>query len=326
MNLSEILSVLWHRKWVVVLVTALALGCAVAALRLVDPVYESTSTLALRLCGELANDLLFFQTIDAIVLIYATAATTRTTLDEAEAQNGGRLADISVRTFEGAPIIKIDARGPTSGSSRTRRRPSPRRCGPVERGEVGIPSLTLSQIDRPALPTEPVFPDWMLTIAVAVLLGVAIGVGTALLLANLTTRIRTRDDLADASGLPVFAELPNEGRSSARSPDVLSTSPSLRAISEGLRDLRTNSRLRPGQRLLGGRHEPRGQPRKTTVAFGLAVAMARAGARTLLVDADLRRGRVAEMLGLERVPGLYEALGGARLDGGVVRRTSMSPT
>ena len=52
MNLSEILSVLWHRKWVVVLVTALALGCAVAALRLVDPVYESTSTLALSPAGS----------------------------------------------------------------------------------------------------------------------------------------------------------------------------------------------------------------------------------------------------------------------------------
>ena len=168
----------------------------------------------------------------------------------------------------------------------------------------------------------------MLTIAVAVLLGVAIGVGTALLLANLTTRIRTRDDLADASGLPVFAELPNEGRSSARSRWTCSARARRCARSPRVSGtcVRTLAFAQDNVSSVAVT-SPEGSHGKTTVAFGLAVAMARAGARTLLVDADLRRGRVAEMLGLERVPGLYEALGGARLDGGVVRRTSMeSPT
>jgi capsular exopolysaccharide synthesis family protein len=53
---------------------------------------------------------------------------------------------------------------------------------------------------------------------------------------------------------------------------------------------------------------PDGSHGKTTVAFGLAVTLARAGTRTVLVDADLRRGRVAEMLGVKRVPGLSELL------------------
>ena len=65
MNLSEILSVLWHRKWVVVGVTALAIGGAIVALKLVTPVYEATSTMALE-PNNLGNDLAFFQTVDAI--------------------------------------------------------------------------------------------------------------------------------------------------------------------------------------------------------------------------------------------------------------------
>jgi capsular exopolysaccharide synthesis family protein len=324
-NLSEILSVLWHRKWVVALVAALALAGAATALKLVTPVYEATSTLALSPGKDLENDLLFFQTVDAIVPIYATAAETRTTLDAAEAQNGGRLADISVRTFEAAPIIKIDARGTdeqlVQDSAQAVTDALQER---VDRGEVGIPSLALSQIDRPALPTEPVFPDWKLTLVVALLLGVGFGVGSALLLENVTTRIRTREDLSEASGLPVYAELPNEGAlRRALSPDVLTTNPSLRAISEALRDLRTNLAFARDNVSSVAVTSPEGSHGKTTVAFGLAVTMARAGARTLLIDADLRRGRLAEMLDFERVPGLHEALSGARLDGGVIRRTSM---
>jgi len=49
---------------------------------------------------------------------------------------------------------------------------------------------------------------------------------------------------------------------------------------------------------------------KTLTAVNLALAAARANAdrRVLLVDADLRRGQVAELLGFRRTPGLKELL------------------
>ena len=230
-----------------------------------------------------------------------------------------------MRTFEAAPIIKISARG----TDKELVRDSAQAVTDVlreraERGEVGIRSLNLAQIDRPTVPTEAVFPSWKLTIAVALLLGLGFAVAIALFLENLTTRIRTRADLADASGLPVYAELPKEGALARPiSPEVFASSPSLRSISEALRDLRTNLTFAGGKLSSVAVTSPEGSHGKTTVAFGLAVAMARAGSRTLLVDADLRRGRVAEMLELDRVPGLHEALNGATLDGGVIRRTSL---
>jgi len=98
MNLTEILSVLWHRKLVVLGAAVLVIGCAVGALQLITPQYKATSTLALE-PQKLGNDLLFFQTIDSITPIYAAAAESETTLAPAKAQNGGELADISVRTF-----------------------------------------------------------------------------------------------------------------------------------------------------------------------------------------------------------------------------------
>ena len=59
---------------------------------------------------------------------------------------------------------------------------------------------------------------------------------------------------------------------------------------------------------------------RTTIACGLAVAMAQAGSKVLLLDADLRRPRIAEYLGLEAGPGLAAVLRReAELDQAVVR-------
>jgi receptor protein-tyrosine kinase len=325
MNLTEILSVLWHRKLVVLGVTLLAIAAAVAALRLVTPEYQSTSTLALA-PQNLNNDLVFFQTIDAIVPIYAAAATSETTLDQARSDNGGELGDISVRTFQQTPIFKIDARATDkqlaqdSAESVTnvlRQR--------VEAGEVGIPSLRLTQIDKPALPTSAVFPNKKLTLAVAVLLGLGLGVAAALLMERFMSRVRTRADLAEASGLPIYAELPREGAlARGVTPELLTNSPALRSINEALRDLRTNLAFAgKGDIETVAVTSPEGSQGKTTVAFGLAVAIARSGSKTLLIDADLRRGRIAEMLDVARIPGLYEAMNGAELGPGVIRHTAL---
>jgi capsular exopolysaccharide synthesis family protein len=58
---------------------------------------------------------------------------------------------------------------------------------------------------------------------------------------------------------------------------------------------------------------------KTMVASNLAMALARAGQRVLLIDADMRRPRVHEMFGRKREPGLSNVLvGNARLSEAVL--------
>ncbi len=324
MNLTEILSVLWHRKLVVLGVTVLVIGCAVGALQLITPQYKSTSTLALE-PQRLGNDLLFFQTIDSITPIYAAAAESETTLAAAKAQNGGELADISVRTFAQSPIFKIDAQSTDASLAQSSAQSvTDVLQDRIKAGEVGISSLELTQIDKPTVPTSPVYPNKKLTIAVAVLLGLGLGVAAALLMERFTSRIRTRADLAEASGLPIYAELPRQESLSRVTPELLTNSPSLRSINEALRDLRTNLAFAgDGEIETVAVTSPEGSHGKTTVAFGLAVAIARSGAKTLLIDADLRRGRIAEMLDVPRIPGLYEAMNGSALGPGVIRQTGL---
>ena len=323
MSVNETLSVLWHRKLIVVVVTLLAIGAAIGGLKLVTPVYESSSTLALS-PTDLNRDFVFFSAVDTIVPIYATAAETEDTKQAARGRLDGRLADISVRTFPSAPILKIRARGGDRALvQRSAQAVTDVLLQRVSSGEVGVPSIRLNEIDRPRYPGSPVFPDDKLTIAIAGLLGLGFGIGAAFLRENVSSKIRTRSDLAGAAGVPVYAELPNErALRQPLSPEELVSSPALRPITEALRELRTNLAFTKEGVSSIVVTSPEGSHGKTTVAVGLAATMARAGLRTILVDADLRRGRIHERVGTERFPGLHEALNGANLSG-VIRRTGL---
>ena len=248
--------------------------------------------------------------------IYATAARTKSTRDEAEGLIDGPLADISVRTYTSTPIFKIDAQSADPVLARdSATAVSNALIVRARTGQVGVQGLELKMIDRPEIPTAAIYPNRKLTYAIAILFGLGFGVTAAFLWENLGRRVRTRVDLADATGVPVFAEIPLTPRvRKVRSLGTFLVDPELRSVSDALRDLRTNLVFaEEGTRSIVIT-SPEGRHGKTTVAAGLAVTIARSGARTILVDADLHRSRVAEMLGVEPAPGLREVLEGDRLD------------
>ena len=57
---------------------------------------------------------------------------------------------------------------------------------------------------------------------------------------------------------------------------------------------------------------------KTTISGNLGVALARAGHKVLLIDADLRSGSIARLLGIPQTPGLAEVLAGRAEPGQVL--------
>ena len=60
---------------------------------------------------------------------------------------------------------------------------------------------------------------------------------------------------------------------------------------------------------------------KTTVAANLGIAFAEAGARTLVIDTDMRRGRLHRLFGYRPSPGLGDVLAGAVSSGKAIRPT-----
>ena len=147
------------------------------------------------------------------------------------------------------------------------------------------------EIDPAAVPTTPVFPRTKLTLLVAAVLGLGLGIGAALLRESFSTSVETAEDLARATGLPVYAEVPAEvAVLKIHDPDALLENKRLRVVAESLRDLRTNLLFSDDSLRSLVVTSPDGSHGKTTISFGLAVTLARAGTRTLLVDGDLRRG------------------------------------
>ena len=140
------------------------------------------------------------------------------------------------------------------------------------------------------------------------MLGLALGVGQALLRDTLNTRVRNEADLAQVTDRALLGQIMlDDGGKDGRVP-VIAEPRSLRG--ESYRRLRTNLQflgLTEGQRSIVVTSTVPGEG-KTTTAINTAVAMAEAGSRVLLVDADLRRPRVADSFGFEGAAGLTTVL------------------
>lgn len=205
----------------------------------------------------------------------------------------------------------------------------------VEVGQVEIVSLA-------ALPRHPEGVSRMRKSAFFVLLGLVLGLGAALLAERLNTSVRRRGQVEKTLHLSELAVIPAVAPSRMRSmsggkrdgrvrPSLLrqgqnGTSAMPDRLGDGLvvasdvhsiaaeayRLLRTNllfslSSGSPRTVLITSAAPGEG---KTTVAANLAIAFAQQGMRVLLVDADMRRGRVNDLFRMSRDPGLSQVLSG----------------
>lgn len=172
-------------------------------------------------------------------------------------------------------------------------------------GAQSVRATTLANAVPPASPSSPhVFRNVLLGLVLGLLLGLA----TAILRHVLDTKVRSEADvraLTDSSILGVIAF--DDGVPSH--PVILREDPRS-AAAEAVRRLRTNLQFigvaQQTQSLVITSSVP-GEGKSTT-AINLAVSLADAGSRVLLVDADLRRPSIAEYLGLEGRVGLTTVL------------------
>jgi capsular exopolysaccharide synthesis family protein len=161
---------------------------------------------------------------------------------------------------------------------------------------------------------------------VAILLGLVLGLVAAFLREHFDRALRTRESVERAFGLPVIGQVPFERRRRADSRSV--TWSQIGEVSEAYRGLRANLQYlavrRPLHTILVTSPTP--EQGKTTVTANLALAIARSGASTLVVDGDLRRPRIEAAFGVAPGgPGLTSVLvGSAKLEE-VIRDVELPP-
>lgn len=178
-------------------------------------------------------------------------------------------------------------------------------------------SVALVPYQTALTPGAPISPDRKKFLAFGAAAGLLVALGLAWLRDRNDSRLRQLSDVPLEQIPPLLGSLPELKelhRSSAESP--LPEPRSFQAR-EALRKLRTNLRFvdvdKPPRAIVVTSSMP-GEG-KSTVAANLARVMARAGYRTLLIDADLRRPVVAASFEIDGRVGLSQLLAGTvRLD------------
>lgn len=195
----------------------------------------------------------------------------------------------------------------------------------VEAGQVEI-------VDWALAPGSAVGQGTKRRLLFALLVGLMIGGGGALVLDRLNTALVRREDAESALHVPVIAVIPRIGdplrpahrlqqlrsrllpRLAQRPPEpgnaLVTVNDLHSAGSQAYRKLRTHLIFsqggQPPRTLMIT--SPAASEGKTTVSANLATTFAQQGLRVALLDADLRRPRMHGVFGLSRTPGLTEVL------------------
>lgn len=172
--------------------------------------------------------------------------------------------------------------------------------------DVNIVHLSVFEQAVPA--SAPSSPKVPLNLALGLLLGLLLGIGYAFLREALDTRIRSQADVERTIAAGILGTFATDV-SVEKNPLVTQGDPfSHRA--EGFRQLRTHlhfTNIAGGSQTVVVSSAIPGEG-KTSTAVNLAIMLAESGTRVLLVDADLRRPRVAHYLGVEGSIGLTGVL------------------
>ena len=176
-------------------------------------------------------------------------------------------------------------------------------------GEQASP-VKVSVVRTADLPEAPVSPRPRLNLALGLLVGLAVGVGAAVLRETLDTSVKSPEDVQDSLELATLGLIAYDPDAGKR-PLIVHVDPqSTRA--EAFRQLRTNLQFvdidKAPRSIVVTSSVP--QEGKSTTTCNLAIALTQAGLRIILVEADLRRPRLADYLGIEGAVGLTDALVG----------------
>ncbi|HYH81747.1 MAG TPA: polysaccharide biosynthesis tyrosine autokinase [Longimicrobium sp.] len=186
-------------------------------------------------------------------------------------------------------------------------------------------------VDAALVPEDPISPQPLKNMALAMVFGVLLAAASAFAREGLDTKVRNKDDaVAMAGGVPVLGTIPRINapaeaaggrRGKQRDESRLGTVLGSRLVTqhaphspvaEAYRSLRTNitfASLDKAPRVVVVTSAMPGDG-KSTSASNLAMTLAQQGTRTLLVDADLRKGMLHHILSQPQEPGLTHVLMG----------------
>jgi capsular exopolysaccharide synthesis family protein len=201
---------------------------------------------------------------------------------------------------------------------------------------VGLKALNIHIIDRGHVPTLPTSPNVPMNLALSLTFGLICGAAVAVGVDLLDRSVKTPEDVERELRIPFLGAIPAFDpawkKLSGGHLMVVDHRPSSGAMTddsaiywESYRGLRTailfsSPQDRPHTILVTSAMPKEG---KTTTAVNLSISLAQTGARTLLVELDLRKPKIAHMFGLRNKGGMSHYLSGGTELSAEVRPTSV---
>ena len=166
------------------------------------------------------------------------------------------------------------------------------------------------RVMEPASPGVPVPSSWIKVMALALIVGVGGGAGILVLIDRMDDRMSSISDFQAHFAEHVIGQIPRD--TSKEQTELLKPDDQRHQLVESFRNLRSTllfmplEGARPKTLLITSAIPNEG---KSTLSCNLALVMASAGMKTLLIDGDLRRGEIHNAFGVTRDPGFTDVLG-----------------
>jgi capsular exopolysaccharide synthesis family protein len=180
----------------------------------------------------------------------------------------------------------------------------------LETTSNGESPVRVAVVDGPELPEVPSSPRTALNVILGSLVGLLLGIAAAITRARMDRSVKKTEDAAELAAAPVIGVvLRHPGMETRHVVDRTRMS----RMSEDYRHLRANLQFldvdEPPKVIMVSSALP--SEGKTTVVINLALALAEAGRKVTVVEADLRRPRITRYLGMVGGVGLTNILAGS---------------
>ena len=186
--------------------------------------------------------------------------------------------------------------------------------------DTGALNISILEVARPA--DKPSKPQKAKIMAIALVLGLMLGGGLAMLRESLDYRLRSSEEISAVLGVPVLGVVPAMSKKQtlvARGQKAHLEPKSI--VAEACRTIRTAVYfgVPNGQAKTILVTSPDAGDGKTTVASNLAIAMAQAGQKTLILDADFRKPMQHRIFEIDNKKGVSSMLIGEHAGDGTIQ-------
>jgi capsular exopolysaccharide synthesis family protein len=317
MELRDYFRIIRNRAWLIMLAVALCGGAAYAACTATAPVYEGSAKLLVvaktdpreGATSALQGTLLSQQLVKSFAQIIQSRTTAETALHLDPQPFSPRQLQAKVHAEPVPDTLLIQLSVEDTNPARAKRL-----TNSVARAfMMSVPNLQSGSALRvslvePALrPLAPIRPRTNLNVTLGILLGLMLGVGLAFLREFLDRSLKIPEELEVAADAPVVGTIPPF--KAHKQPIPVAEQPRT-PVAEAFRKLRTNFAFLgvDRQSICCVVTSPSASEGKSTVAANLAIALAQAGQRVAVVDADLRKPTLHRLFNLPQRVGTTTVL------------------